>query len=300
MSSKNQLNVRQVEAFKYFMISGSVTGAAELLYITQPAVSRLLSDLEYRVGFKLFVRTHNKISPTPEAHIFYKEVQRMFVGLDALVKVADSITRNNTGRLRIGFMHVVGDFMIDMVTEFLAAHPNVKIELESSGRTLLEEMIKSSKLDMAIITDAKMNDPAIAVTKMGSHEAKVAIHVDNPLAKNEFLSAEELGNERFMVLAYGSPFRAKVEAAFDKAQIKRNIILEARTQRNLYNLVKNGVGTAVLDDFLRIDDQLVVMIPFRPKIEWEYSIITLKSNKEHLLVKAFSDVVLNGFKDLKG
>jgi DNA-binding transcriptional LysR family regulator len=300
MLVKNNFSVRQVEAFKYFMITGSITNAAHLLYITQPAASRLLSDLEYRLGFKLFNRSHNKITPTPEAHLFYREVQRMFVGLDSLVKVADSIARNNAGRLRIGYMHVAGDFIIDVIAQFLKGHQDVKIELESGGRLLLEEMIKSGSLDMAMTTDLMVNDPALTVKKIGKHQAYVAMHVDNPLSQKEFLTVQDLADERFMVLGFGSPFRTKVELAFEQAQIERNITVEARTQACLYQLVKNGVGTAILDEFVQVRDPQVVMIPFMPQISWEYSIIVLKANQHPALVNTLHKLIVKNFNKYPG
>ncbi|WP_428444845.1 LysR family transcriptional regulator [Photobacterium profundum] len=287
-----------MEAFKYFMITGSVTSAAELLHVTQPAASRLLHDLEYRLGFNLFNRTRNKMTPTPEAHIFYREVQNLFIGLDALTKVAESISRNNTGRLRIGFLHVIEDFITDVVIEFLALHPKVNIELEPGGRTSLEEMVKSNKLDMAIIVDPMLDDPALSIETVGTHAAKVIMHIDNPQANKEILTAEDLEHDGFIVLGFGSPFRRKVELAFDKAQIKRNIILEARTQRHLYNLVSRGVGTAILDEFVHVNNKNIVLIPFEPKITWEYSIITLKAKQNSRLIDAFNELVFKRFKSI--
>ncbi|EDM68034.1 MAG: LysR family transcriptional regulator [Moritella sp.] len=289
------IKVRQIEAFKYFMITGSVTSAAELLHVTQPAASRLLHDLESRLDFRLFNRTRNKMIPTPEAHIFYREVQNLFIGLDALMKVADSISRNNTGRLRIGFLHVMEHFITDLVIEFLALHPKVNIELEPGGRTSLEDMVKSNKLDMAIIADPMLDDPALSIETIGTHAAKVVMHVDNPLANNSILTAQDLANERFVVLGFGSPFRRKIELAFDKAQIKRNIILEARTQHHIYNLVSRGLGTAILDEFVHVDSENIVLIPFEPKVTWEYAIITLKAKQNSRLINAFNELALNKF-----
>lgn len=289
------IKVRQVEAFKYFMITGSVTSAAELLHITQPATSRLLSDLEYQLGFSLFNRTKNKMTPTPEAHIFFREVQNLFIGLDTLMKVADSISRNNTGRLRIGFLHVMEDLITDVVIDFLAQHPNVSLELEPGGRASLEEMVKSSKLDMAIIADPILDDPGLEIQTMGVHEAKVAMHINNPLANREKLTAQDLADERFIVLGFGSPFRRKVDLAFERAQVKRNIVLEARTQRHLYNLVRQGIGTAIIDELVHVDNENVVLVPFEPKVTWKYTIITLKAKQNSRLIDSFNSLVCEKF-----
>ncbi|MGF1679789.1 LysR family transcriptional regulator [Photobacterium minamisatsumaniensis] len=295
MPSVKNIKVRQVEAFKYFMLTGSVTSAAELLHVSQPAASRLLNDLEYRLGFSLFNRTKNKMTATPEAHIFYREVQNLFIGMDALTKVAESISRNNTGRLRVGFMHIMEDFITGIVIEFLALHPKVSIELEPGGRASLEEMIKADKIDLAIVVDPLV-DPSLVIEPLGIHKAKVVMHTDNPLAHYESLTADELENEGFIVLGFGSPFRRKVELAFDKAQINRKILLEARTQRHLHTLVSKGVGTAILDEFAHDNNENVVLIPFLPEVTWEYSIVSLKAKQNSRLFDAFNELVFEHFK----
>ena len=70
------MNLRQLEAFRAVMLSGSVTQAAAALHISQPAVSKLLADLEYHLGFPLFVRSKGvALTVTPEADVFFHEVE---------------------------------------------------------------------------------------------------------------------------------------------------------------------------------------------------------------------------------
>ncbi len=68
------INTRQIEAFRAIMLAGTVTGAAERLRISQPAVSRLISQLESKSKLKLFQRQRQRLHPTPEAIAFYREV----------------------------------------------------------------------------------------------------------------------------------------------------------------------------------------------------------------------------------
>ena len=75
------LNLRQLEAFRATMRSGSITEAAEIMHISQPSVSRLIADIERSVGFPLFLRSGRGLTPTLEANTFYKGVEGMFVGV---------------------------------------------------------------------------------------------------------------------------------------------------------------------------------------------------------------------------
>ena len=78
---------RQIEAFRFVMMSGTTTEAATLMSVSQPAISRLISDLEAELNIRLFDRFRGRLVPTEEARRFFHGVERYFVGLDELAQV---------------------------------------------------------------------------------------------------------------------------------------------------------------------------------------------------------------------
>ena len=76
-----EISSRQIEAFRAVMLTGSITSASEALFVTQPAVSRLIRSLEESTGLTLFERRGNHVVPTAEATALLEEVERSFVGL---------------------------------------------------------------------------------------------------------------------------------------------------------------------------------------------------------------------------
>ena len=293
MTADSKIKIRQIEAFRCFMLSGSVTGAAELLCISQPAVSRLLSDLEYRLGFSLFIRTHNKIEATPEAHLFYRDVERVFVGMNSLAKAADAIARNNKGHLRLGVMPICSDsFLVDVIAAFCQQHPDVEIELESAPRVQLLDMVRARQVDSAIVTDIDPTDTEFNSRLLCRNRAVVVLPEGHPLAEKASLGPSDLAHERFMTLGYGSPFRTKVEEVFLRQRIKRHIVLEAREQNTLFKLVRKGVGIAVLDPFIVHQREGGVLIrPFEPVTEWDYFVVQAKDVVHPVVVEAFNTLL---------
>src|SRR5450830_583435 len=98
---KPVLNLRQIEAFRSVMLAGSVVGAARLLNVTQPGVSRTIGLLELRLGFALFVRHGRKLIPTPEAEALFRETEPLYSGVERLAQVAQDIRLRRTGALRV-------------------------------------------------------------------------------------------------------------------------------------------------------------------------------------------------------
>src|ERR1700682_6310484 len=96
-----RINSRQVEAFRAMMMTGSVTDAAKLMAVTQPAVSRLLRDFQALLKTELFERRGSGLVPTASATAPYMEVERAFVGLERITPAAEEIRGRRTGTLRI-------------------------------------------------------------------------------------------------------------------------------------------------------------------------------------------------------
>ena len=82
------LTHRQLEAFHVSMETGTVTGAAERLRISQPAVSKILAALEYDLKLKLFKRVRKRLVPTNEAHMLYVEVHRLMTSMGDIEEFA--------------------------------------------------------------------------------------------------------------------------------------------------------------------------------------------------------------------
>ena len=119
-----RLNFKQVEAFQAAARLGSATAAAEALHVTQPAVSRMIGDLERAVGFALFERRGRGMQPTADGLLLYEEVQRAFQGLDRVAAAAEAIRGHGRGQevLQTGKLNVeirdiiaVGNYAIQLV-----------------------------------------------------------------------------------------------------------------------------------------------------------------------------------------
>ena len=98
------MNLRQCEVFRAVMTASSITEAADRLGITQPAVSKMLAQIERDPGFPLFLREHRRLVPTPEAQALFKEVERAFLGLEHLTRFARDLKGPRQGHLDLGLV----------------------------------------------------------------------------------------------------------------------------------------------------------------------------------------------------
>lgn len=257
------------------MLSGTVTGAGNVLCVTQPAVSRLIAGLESDVGFKLFERKHNRLVPTVEGRQLYLEVERSFTGLGQIADAADSIRNMEKGRINIFATPIMTYGTLPRIIKtFKADYPDIYIELLSGPRDIVTDRIASQRYDMAIETPP-INDPAIDERPLSSMDAVCVLHKDHPLAQASEIHARDLENEMFISLPLGAEFRTNTDDVFRRLDIQRNVTAETDTQQSICQLVAAGVGVAVVSPYVVKDmtSLPLVFLPFRPAIKVSYALL---------------------------
>lgn len=150
------MNLRQLEAFRAAYLTGSVSRAAETLYVSQPSVSRLVSDLETSVGFSLFIRTARGLEPTAEARQLYSAVERAYVGLADIREAADSIRTRESGQVSLG---AIPAFAYSVVPEAVAmmhqesSHIRLNVNLRTT-EAIVDE-IETNRRDLGIVSPTR-------------------------------------------------------------------------------------------------------------------------------------------------
>ena len=129
---------RKIEAFNAHITMGTTIKAAQLLGISQPAVSRLISQLESEIRLKLFDRESGRMRPTPEGRAFHQGVDRAFLSLRKLELIAQDIRTHALGHLKIAALPSLGfSFIPDVVARFSKTKLKTIIEMEIVSSAIL-------------------------------------------------------------------------------------------------------------------------------------------------------------------
>ena len=152
VTNRAVMNLRQLEAFRATMRSGSITAAAKLMHISQPSVSRLISDLERSVGFALFVRAGRGLVTTVEARRFYQGVEGMFIGVDKLSELADTIRSTSSGTVSVGVIPSLSTIeMPSAVAQIYRAHKDVSIMVYVRNTPAIIDAVQMQQFDIGIV-----------------------------------------------------------------------------------------------------------------------------------------------------
>jgi DNA-binding transcriptional LysR family regulator len=267
------MNLRQLEAFRAVMMTGSVTNAAESLHLSQPAVSRLISELERSVGFKLFERVKGSTPiATPEGAALFQEVERSFLGLQVVRQAALDIRNFRTGNLRIVCLPALANSFIPVVIKtFRRVNPAVKIQLQTRSSSTVRLWVAAQQFDLGLATPGSDVRGVEAELFMKSRGVCV-LPQDHPLTAKGTIVPADLRDEPFISLAAEDPARAKVDQVFTDAAVTRNIVVETQFAMTICGLVAQGLGCAIVSS-ASVTQHLTpgcVIRPFEPAIEFQY------------------------------
>lgn len=290
---RRRINHRQLEAFQAIVDSGTVTAAAERLYITQPAVTRLIRDLEHFLGFDLFERRGGRLLPTVEARVLHEEVQRSFTGLDRIVQTAKDIQAMNVGSLRIAAMPALAlGFLPRVIAKFSAVHPNLEISLQIRSSTKVMEWLASQQLDIgfaavqqvhaAVEQELLLEVPFVAVLPAG-----------HPLERKSELCPADFAGERFISQGQEMGVRSRIDAIFADAGIERRVLIDTQLSLAICNMVAEGIGLSLVEPITAAAflDRGVVVRPFLPRFPFRFSLLFPAYRSRSNITRAFIEVV---------
>lgn len=163
------MNLRQLEAFRATIRCGSITGAAKMLHISQPSVSRLIADLEHSTGFALFTRAGRGLVPTVEARRFYDGVEGMFIGLDRLQDLADTIRVSRGGTVSIGAIQSISTTELPItIGQMYRTYPEVQFTIHSRNTPGILDALQMRQIDLGIVGRDREHDGVESLFQISS------------------------------------------------------------------------------------------------------------------------------------
>lgn len=285
------LNPRQLEAFRFVMLRGSVTGAALALKVSQPAISRLIRDLEVRSGIKLFERRGNHLIPTPEANLLLTEVERYVLGIEAISAFAGELRDRRRGMLSVAALPAMAmGFLPRFVASFIKRRSLASVHLNGMPSHLVVEAVASGKTDIGLAA-YPMERPGLRCEPLHSR-AVLVVPRGHRLARRASVKPEDLAGEKYIALAEPSIFTATTETIL--AHILRDTIVTTPLSCIACSLVAAGGGITLVDPFSASDfeGRGVAVVQFEPAIPIRTDIVT----SAHRPLSALSQEFIEAFR----
>ena len=287
------LNPRQIEAFRAVILTGGMTAGGEMLGVSQPAISRLVRDLETELGLKLFERNGAHIVPTAEALILYQDVERLFVGSDKIRDSARAIRDRRSGSLRIAAMPDISlGYLPKLVRNFLAERPRISVTIHSDTSLNVIDLIAKNQFDIGLAF-APGDQAGVEVRPLPVPEAVCVLPIGHRLADKRVIHADDLDGEDFISLSQSSLLHVQIQTALEAARARCTFRIETRYAGTAIAFVAQGLGVTIVDPFAisEVGLERVLRKPFRPRIGYESSVVLPAQRPNPGLAEDFAEEV---------
>lgn len=242
------MNLRQIEVFRAVMLAGSVSGAAQLLHVSQPAVSRLLSYTERRLGFALFQRLRGRLHPTPEAHKLFNEVEVLYQNVKRIQGLANDMANQTEGALRIACSPSLAYALIPVaMASFATRYPDVRVMVEGMLSAPLIDAVLTQRVDVAVAI-VPLQHPRIQIHKLFRNRVVAALPPGHRLLSRKRIRITDLAHERVIGYSADTPLAHAIGRLYDGAQVAPRWVAEVKQTHVACAMVQQGLGIALVDE----------------------------------------------------
>jgi DNA-binding transcriptional LysR family regulator len=265
------MNLRQIEVFRAVMRAGTLSGAAEVLHVSQPAVSRLIRYVESKLQVALFERSGGRLHPTPEAMALMREIDSAWRSIDRVKMYAEQLRHGVSDTLRICTnLSPALDLLPRAVAELKRRMPGLHIAMEIATQTQITEQLLTGECDIGVAAFVQHRHPALTHHLIGEGNVLCVMAADHPLAMRTQLKLEEI--QAYDVISFGTETAhgKVVEALLGSGEALRKATVDVRYAYIACSVAVHGWGIALVDDLTvaGFKDPRLVAVPLAQSVRY--------------------------------
>ena len=245
------MNLHQITTFVTVLSEGSMTAAADKLYLTQPAVSQQIRNLEEELGVELLVRGVRQIKPTPQGEILFEYARKILQTVQQADIAIKSIGAVLKGQLRIGTLNSIGlHLMSPIVSRLLRNNPNLSVRVDYEKGEELIKMFKKGLIDVVILPDVAQE----FFTSLDGVEARFLLKEEMWLVGSgkdteipQQAEFSDLNDFRFVNFVAEYPgFEKMIQEKIKTSELNIGPIFESSNVGTLKRVIETGLGWGFL------------------------------------------------------
>jgi len=241
------MELRQLEYFVAVAEEANFTRAAQRIHVAQPAVSAQIQRLERELGQPLLDRSRRTVRLTAAGEAALPYARAALAAVADIHVAVEELTQLVRGTVAIG---TVTSHSVDMpllLADFHADHPEVEITLSTDSSDTLIEMVRTGRLDAAIVSVGPGERPEGLDVEVVTDEAiAAAVCQTDELASRKTIRLTDLADRQLIALPVGAGIRHQFDAACAKAGVSPRVAFEASTPLALADLAERGLGVAIV------------------------------------------------------
>lgn len=288
------MRLRHIEVFNAIMLTGSVSAAARMINVTQPAVSRTLQHAELQLGFPLFQRVGGRLVPTPEARTLHPHIERLFAQLDEVQRLSASL-RAGRGQGTLHVLTVLGlsyEVFPRAMQLFREKHPRVVVQHQALHSPQIVSALALREADVGYVF-ASTGHPALVEERLA--ERRVMCIAPKGMLPARVLRAgsiqvKQLAGLPLIALDGHDPLGMALDHALHSQKAKLNKVMSVQTYHVALSLAHHGLGVALVEGCTAASADLgkVDVLPIEPAIATTVHALRSAAQPPSVAARAFT------------
>ena len=238
--------------------------AAEVCFVSQPALSLAVKKLEDELGVLLFERNRNDVTMTVIGELVVEQATRAIEEANRVKEIARQGNNQLVGALKLGVIYSIGPYLLPEIIPYLRqSAPEMPLVVEENLTINLEAQLRNGVIDVAIIA-LPFDIPGIKTLPLYEEEFVVVVPISHDWAKRDSINPEELADEKILLLNSGHCFSNQVMQACPRLS-RNGEILQGNSLDTIRNMVASNLGLTVLPASATIEryqNPLIKVVPF--------------------------------------
>lgn len=244
------MRLKHIEVFNAVMLTGTVSGAARLLHVTQPAVTQTLQHAELQLGYALFTRQRNRLVPTREAQVLYPEVIKLVSQLESVKRLANGLRTGRRAGLRLLIVPSLAVRALpDALKVFRRRHPDLAVSIRTLHTREVTEAIALREGDVGIVYGSTQHPAVHCVPVATGRLVCVSPRAARGGDRRSTVELAELVRTGFIRIDERDPIGAMLAEQCARQGLEPEGGLTAQTHHIAMVLAEQGFGPAIIDSF---------------------------------------------------
>jgi DNA-binding transcriptional LysR family regulator len=297
---------RRLQVFYTVARQLSFTKAAEQLFMTQPAVTFQVKQLEEQFNTRLFERTHGKITLTPTGQLVLEYAERILGLSEEMGKRVSELTGSVSGPLLLGASTTIAEFILPRVLgEFKARHPQVQTHMAVGNSETIENYVADHTIDLGLI-ESPSHLPSLHTEVCCDDELVMICAPDYKLAGQAVVTPQQIAGEPYISRESGSGTRDFADNYFRQTGIAPedlNIVMELGSPEAVKGVVETGIGVAIMSRATVVKELKLgslVAIPLAPRLIRTLSLVCPREKFRSRLLSTFIEFATHRMREMAG
>ena len=240
------VSLRQLRVFVAVAESSSFSRAADALALTQPAVSRNVTDLEQAMGLQLLHRTTREVELTEAGRLLLGSVSRVLEDLDACLQEVQGLATQRKGRVKVASSPTLSAHLLPQcIARGKQQMPDVNIQLLDRIQSDVLLSVRSGEVDFGVVIDPSEKQDLDAQTIVAEPFCLVCLSLHR-LARKKEVHWSDLAGESLVLLDHASGSRRLIDAALQAHGAVASVVQDVGHTATIYSMVQQGLGLSVV------------------------------------------------------